>query len=163
MRPRSDRQISSKLRKRSKALSHAQARPIQWRAAGLRLFWGACLTVVLGTFAGSLSFMYHRLIRSGALDVREVEVRGAHRVGPELADYLQLRDKMPLSAVDTRLLSERLRRHSWIKNAVVKKSYPHKLIIELQERRPALLQQLRELLARRRAARDELAAFLNRW
>lgn len=99
----------------------------------------ACLTLLVGGSLGGLWFGYRSVMRSGAIDVREVSVSGAAQVGPELADYLRLGKRTPLSSIDAEQLARRLERHPWVKSAEVEKSYPHKLVLNLVEREPALL------------------------
>jgi cell division protein FtsQ len=99
----------------------------------------ACLTVLVGAFAGGGFFAYGRFMRSGAIAVREVSVFGSTHVGSELADYLRLGKSTPLSAVDAALIEARLAKHPWVKRAVLEKHYPHKLVVRIEERRPALL------------------------
>lgn len=99
----------------------------------------ACLTVLVGGSLGGLWFAYRSVMRSGAIDVREVAVTGAKHVGPELADYLRLGKRTPLSGIDADQLARRLERHPWVKAAAVEKRYPHKLVLNLVEREPALL------------------------
>jgi cell division septal protein FtsQ len=98
----------------------------------------ACLSLLVGGFAGGGWFIHKQILKSGALDVTEVAVFGAKRVGDELAAYLQLRPRMPLSEVDTERIEARLARHPWVKAAAVNKDYPHKLVVRLEEREPFL-------------------------
>lgn len=99
----------------------------------------ACLTLLVGTFAGGGFAAYRQFMRSGAIEVREVEVFGAEHVGSELAGYLRLGKNTPLSAIDTGVVEERLAKHPWVKSAKLEKHYPHKLVVRIEERRPVLL------------------------
>lgn len=112
--------------------------PVRWREIGSRLFWAGCLTLLATTFFSGSWFAYERVMASGYLNVREVAVLGARRVGPELADYLQLGMKTPLSRIEPVKIEGRLQKHPWIRTSRVEKDYPGKLVIHIEERDPAL-------------------------
>ena len=128
-----------RLHRRIHRSARTAERPVDWRALGSRVFWMACLTLLVGSFLGGGFFAYRQLMRSGSIDVREVQVFGAAHVGSELADYLRLGKKTPLSAIDAAVVEARLAKHPWVKRAKLEKHYPHKLVVRIEERTPALL------------------------
>ncbi len=102
-------------------------------------FWASCLTLVIAAVAGGCWFAYRQLLASGAIELREIAVHGARRVGSELNQYLQLRPGMPLSWIDEDVVEARIAKHPWVKDVEVERKYPHGLHIRLTEREPALL------------------------
>ena len=74
------------------------------------------------------------------LEIREVEVEGIHHVTkPEVLERLVLKPGMGLHQVSTAFLAERVRTHSWIKEATVERRPPHLLHVTVLERTPAAI------------------------
>lgn len=74
---------------------------------------------------------------STIFDVREVDVQGAVYTDPELLQSV-IDDLMgePVLLVDTQQAEDRLESVPWVENARVSTSFPHRVVIDLRERRP---------------------------
>ena len=74
------------------------------------------------------------------LEVREVTIAGIqHLSREEVLERLGLRTGETLWSADPSVLSERLMTHPWIRQASVTRSLPHRLIVTLVERQPAVM------------------------
>ena len=74
------------------------------------------------------------------LEIRSVEVEGIHHVTkPEVEELLALKPGMGLHQVSVTFLAERVRVHSWIKDAAVERRLPHVLHVTILERTPAAI------------------------
>ncbi|MDO9175446.1 MAG: FtsQ-type POTRA domain-containing protein, partial [Actinomycetota bacterium] len=103
------------------------------RAEGRRrLVWvGVAAAVAL------LAVAVIAVFASTIFDVREVEVQGAVYTDPDLLQSV-IDDLMgePVLLVDTQRAEERLESVPWVENARVSTSFPHRVVIDLRERRP---------------------------
>lgn len=132
-------------RRRRRTYRRSRQSTIPWRDVGRHLFWAGCLTLLVAALGSGGWVGYRSLMVSGLLDVKDIDVYGANRVGPELGAYLQLPERASMLEVDTERLTQRLEKHPWIKNAHVRKRYPNGLALTLEERTPALLHLTRNL------------------
>ena len=74
------------------------------------------------------------------LEIQSVEVEGIHHVTkPEVEELLALKPGMGLHQVSVTFLAERVRVHSWIKDAAVERRLPHVLHVTILERTPAAI------------------------
>ncbi len=133
------------MKRRSSRYARKRRPAVKWREVGRQVFWAGCLTVIVGALSGGIWFTWRQVLESGAIDLREIEVFGARRVGSELGQYLQLGHGTPLSRIDTDVVRMRLEKHPWVRSAEVEKHFPHRLTLRIVEREPALLHLTRRL------------------
>ena len=127
------------MRRRVRAYRRKKTAPLAWREFADQVFWGVCLSLVMAALVGGGWAGYRYIAEAGTLDLREVDVRGAERVGGELADYMRIRAGTTLTELDTERLRRRIEAHPWIRSAEVTRRWPDGLQIHIQEREPVLL------------------------
>lgn len=96
----------------------------------------------LAALAWGVTFVSHEMgpVLQRWLEIREVEVEGIHHVTKqEVVESLVLKPGMGLHQVSTAFLAERVRAHSWIKDATVERRLPHLLHVTVLERTPAAI------------------------
>lgn len=90
--------------------------------------------------------VYAHLLENPSFRVRQVEVRGAQKVGQETLLSLASIDGMPnLFTLPLKDVAKRLESHPWIEGVTIRKSFPSKVLIEVKERRPIAIVQMGEL------------------
>jgi cell division septal protein FtsQ len=78
--------------------------------------------------------------------VREVEVKGCQKIAQDTILSLVQMERMPnLFTVKLKEVAKRLESHPWIDHVVVKKVFPNKVLIQIEERKPIAILQLEEL------------------
>jgi len=91
-------------------------------------------------------WVYVHLLSDSYFRVREVEVEGGRKIPKETLLSLAVMEGMPnLFSVKLKEVVKRLESHPWIEQVRVRKVFPHKIVIQLQERRPMAILQLEEL------------------
>jgi cell division protein FtsQ len=67
--------------------------------------------------------------------VREIKVRGGEKVGGnEIATMAGLRHGMQIWSVDPVATEATVAKHPWVKRVVVRREFPHRVVIEVEER-----------------------------
>jgi cell division septal protein FtsQ len=78
--------------------------------------------------------------------VREVEVEGGRKIPKETLLSLTMMEGMPnLFSVKLKEVVKRLEAHPWIEQVRVRKVFPYKIVIQVEERKPMAIIQLEEL------------------
>jgi cell division protein FtsQ len=91
-------------------------------------------------------WVYVHLLSDSYFRVREVEVEGSRRVPKETLLSLTAMGGMPnLFSVRLKEVVKRLEAHPWIERVRVRKVFPHKIVIQVEERKPIAIIQLEEL------------------
>ncbi len=96
----------------------------------------------LAALAWGLTFVIREMgpVLQEWLEIQSVEVEGIHHVTkPEVEELLALKPGMGLHQVSVTFLAERVRVHSWIKDAAVERRLPHVLHVTILERTPAAI------------------------
>lgn len=116
----------------------------RWRHWLFRL--GQC--VVLIAFVGALyqlrgvigaigTSMWDFVAASPYFAVREIQVNaGEHVGGKEIVAAAGLRHGMNIWKIDPVHIEKRIGRHPWVRNVVVRREFPRRVVIEVEERRP---------------------------
>jgi len=95
-------------------------------------------------FAGH--WVYVHLLSDSYFRVREVEVEGSRKVPKETVLSLTAMEGMPnLFSVKLKEVVKRLESHPWIERVRVRKVFPNKIVIQVEERKPMAIIQLEEL------------------
>ncbi len=90
--------------------------------------------------------VYVHLLSDSYFRVREVEVEGSRKVPKETLLSLTVMEGMPnLFSVKLKEVVKRLESHPWIEQVRVRKVFPHKIVIQVEERKPMAIIQLEEL------------------
>jgi cell division protein FtsQ len=91
-------------------------------------------------------WMYTYLLEDPFFRVREVEVEGCRKIKKEtLFPFIALEEMPNLFTVKLKDVAQRLEAHPWIEEVRVRKIFPNKIWVQIQERRPIAIVQLEEL------------------
>jgi len=91
-------------------------------------------------------WVYVHLLSDSYFRVREVEVEGGRKIPKETLLSLTAMEGMPnLFSVKLKEVVKRLESHPWIEQVRVRKVFPHKIVIQVEERKPMAIIQLEEL------------------
>lgn len=102
------------------------------------------LLVSFFLFIGHWAYLH--LLGDPCFRVREVEVEGGRKMAKETLLSLMVMEGMPnLFSVNLKEVVKRLESHPWIEQVQVRKVFPDKIFIRVEERKPMAIIQLGEL------------------
>jgi cell division protein FtsQ len=113
-----------------------------------RWLWGVmtvmsvCLIAIALYRWGGQARSAARAARSFVLDspyfaVREIQVRGGERVrGGELVAMAGLKYGMTIWSIDPTVIEKKFAKHPWVRRVVVRREFPRRVLIEVEERVP---------------------------
>ena len=123
-----------------------------WRAL-VRL--GAALGLVLaaivlyrvsGPLAIAAASLREFVLENPYFSVREIQVRGAEKVsGNEIITIAGLRRGMSIWSLDLPGIEKKIARHPWVRRVIVRREFPRRVIIEVEERAPKAIVALGKL------------------
>ena len=91
-------------------------------------------------------WVYVHLLGDPYFRVREVEVEGGRKITRETLLSLTVMEGMPnLFSVKLKEVVKKLESHPWIEQVRVRKVFPNKILIQIEERKPMAIIQLGEL------------------
>lgn len=97
-----------------------------------RLIWVAIAAAILLVLIGAVA-----VLASSLFDVRTVDVQGAVYTDPqELSSIVDGVKGDAILLVDTRQIERRLESIAWVESARVSTQFPHRLFIDIRERKP---------------------------
>ena len=121
---RSSGSIDPRVRARRIAVRRAKGRK--------RLIWLAIAAAILLVLVGAVA-----VLASSLFDVRTVDVQGAVYTNPEeLTAIVDDINGDAILLVDTRAIEQRLERIPWVESARVTTDFPHRVFIDIRERKP---------------------------
>lgn len=86
------------------------------------------------------------VLESRYFSLREIQVRGSEKVsGSEIVAIAGLHQGMSMWRVDLAKIEKNVARHPWVRRAVVRREFPHRVIIDVEERVPRAIVALRKL------------------
>ena len=89
---------------------------------------------------------YTQLLANPSFRVRDIQIRGCGKIARESLLSLASIEGMPnLFTVRVKDIGRRLESHPWIEGVGVRKIFPNRLMIEVQERKPIAIIQLEDL------------------
>jgi cell division protein FtsQ len=89
---------------------------------------------------------YVHLLEDPFFRVREIEVEGCRKIAKETLLPLTRMERMPnLFTLRLREIAKRLESHPWIEQVRMRKIFPNKILIQIEERKPIAILQLEEL------------------
>jgi cell division protein FtsQ len=118
---------------------HARARRC------LAVVGGAALVIVAGAaayrwydrLAGPAAFAYRFVIENPYFSVREIQIRGGENVkGDEIIAAAGLRHGANIWRIDAVAIEAKLRKHPWVRRVLVRREFPRKVVVEVEERKP---------------------------
>jgi cell division protein FtsQ len=102
------------------------------------------LLLVLFLLAGHGVYTY--LLEAPLFQVREIEVEGNQRIPMQaLLSLVPMEEMTNLFAVRLKKIAGRFESHPWIEQVSLRKVFPHKICIRVEERKPIAILQLEEL------------------
>jgi cell division protein FtsQ len=102
------------------------------------------LILVTLFFAGHQ--LYVRLLEDSFFRVKEVEIRGCQKIPEKTILSLAKIEGMPnLFTLPLKKISDRIGVHPWVEYVRVRKVFPDKILIHIEERKPMAILQLEEL------------------
>jgi cell division protein FtsQ len=102
--------------------------------------------LVLSFFLFVSHWIYVHLLGDPYFRVREVEVEGGRKIPKETLLSLTVIEGMPnLFSVKLKEVVKRLESHPWIEQVRVRKVFPNKILIQIEEKKPMAIIQLEEL------------------
>lgn len=102
--------------------------------------------LLLSSFLLIGHWVYVHLLSDSYFRVREVEVEGGRKIPKETLLSLAVMEGMPnLFSVKLKEVVKRFESHPWIEQVRVRKVFPHKIVIQIKERKPMAIIQLGEL------------------
>jgi cell division protein FtsQ len=106
----------------------------------------------------ALVLVYLFFLHMPYFNLQKVDVTGNHRLSrTEIIEAAEVEAGANLLTINLRALTDRLKRHPWIRSAVVYRRFPGQLIIEVEERAPRAI-----LAAEKLYYVDEQAEFFSR-
>jgi hypothetical protein len=77
------------------------------------------------------------VLNSPYFSVREIQVRGGDRVrGGELVAMAGLKHGMTIWNIDPKAIEKKFAKHPWVRRVVVRREFPRRVLIEVEERAP---------------------------
>jgi cell division protein FtsQ len=102
--------------------------------------------LLLSFFLFTGHWVYVRLLEDPYFRVREVEIEGCVKIRPEAVRSLTMIEGMPnLFTVRLEEIAKHIESHPWIDHFVVRKVFPHKIRVQIEERKPIAILQLEKL------------------
>jgi cell division protein FtsQ len=125
----------------------------RWRRGLLRA--GAVLGLVLAAFvlywlSGPMAIAARSLrefvLESSYFSLREIQVRGGDKVsGNEIVALAGLRRGMSIWSLDLPEIEKKIAKHPWVRRVLVRREFPQRVVIEVEERKPKAIVALRKL------------------
>lgn len=125
----------------------------RWRR---RVLWAGSVTLLLLLLGGVYRlrrplFVIAASARDFVLDnpyfsVREIEVRGGEKVGgSEVVAMAGLRHGMNMWKIDPAAIEKKVSKQPWVRRVFVRREFPHRVVIEIEERIPKAIVALGKL------------------
>ncbi len=102
--------------------------------------------LLLSFFLFISHWLYVHLLEDPFFQVREIEVEGCGKIRQEAIHSLILIEGMPnLFTVKLEEIAKGVEKHPWIDHLVMRKVFPNKIKVQIEERKPIAILQLEEL------------------
>jgi hypothetical protein len=124
--------------------NNRKRRPGGWRRGLRRLGMAVSICLIAAALYqwGDHLIRAARSARAFVLDspyfsVREIQIRGGDRVrGSELAAMAGLKHGMTIWNIDPEAIEKKFAKHPWVRRVVVRREFPRRVLIEIEERTP---------------------------
>jgi cell division protein FtsQ len=98
---------------------------------------GAALYRWGGQLRGATRAVREFVLESPYFSVQEIQVRGGERIrGGELVAMAGLKHGMTIWSIDPVAIEKKFAKHPWIRRVVVRREFPRRVLIEVEERAP---------------------------
>ena len=99
-----------------------------------------------GPLAIAATSLREFVLESPYFSVNEIQVRGADKVsGDEVVAMAGLRRGMSIWSIDLASIEKKIGRHPWVRRVFVRREFPRRVIIEVQERMPKAIVAIHKL------------------
>jgi hypothetical protein len=107
-------------------------------AGGILTCAAACgLTLTLPTLSRFAVAARDALLDHDYFSVREIKVQGGDKIGGSgIVAMAGLSHGMNLWKIDPRDIENKIARHPWVKKVILRREFPHRIVIEVEERVP---------------------------
>ena len=86
------------------------------------------------------------VLESPYFSVREIQVRGGEKVGGnEIVAMAGLRHGMNMWKIEPATIESKIARHPWVRRVLVRREFPRRVVIEVEERTPKAIVAMRKL------------------
>jgi len=86
------------------------------------------------------------IIDNPYFSVREIQVRGGDKVsGNEIVTIAGLKQGMNIWKLDPAAIEQKVARHPWVRHVLVRREFPRRIVIDVEERTPKAIVVLRKL------------------
>ncbi|HEX2385686.1 MAG TPA: FtsQ-type POTRA domain-containing protein, partial [Candidatus Binatia bacterium] len=87
-----------------------------------------------------------RMVDHEIFSVREIQVKAGEKVGgSEIVETAGLSQGMSIWRVDPQAIEKKIARHPWVKQVLVRREFPRRVVIEVEEREPKAIAALGKL------------------
>ncbi len=123
-------------------------RRIFFRAAGVLgvMLLGFVAYHASGPMAVAADSLREFILESPYFSVREIQVRGADNVScDQVIAMAGLRRGMSIWDIDLAAIEKKIGRHPWVRRVLVRREFPRRVIIDVEERTPKAIVAMRKL------------------
>ena len=86
------------------------------------------------------------VLESPYFSVREIQVRGGDKVsGNEIVAMAGLRRGMSIWSIELASIEKKIAKHPWVRRVLVRREFPHRVVIDVEERTPKAMVAMRKL------------------
>lgn len=94
----------------------------------------------------SASSLYEFVVESRYFSLQEIQVRGGEKVsGHEILGMAGLRRGMSIWRIDLNAIEQKIVAHPWVRRVSVRREFPRRVVIDVEERTPKAIVALRKL------------------
>jgi cell division protein FtsQ len=102
--------------------------------------WLSAVLAAVALLGGASAYAYSRLTRSSMFSVRSIEMNSCPNVTKEeVWSIVRGGGKRNIWTIPVRDVSRRLASHPWIRSVSVRKSFPDRLVVRIEEHRPVAM------------------------
>ena len=99
-----------------------------------------------GPFSIAAASFYDFVLDNPYFSVREIQVRGVEKVsGSEIVAIAGLRRGTSIWKIDLAAIEKKIAKHAWVRRVLVRREFPHRIIIDVEERVPKAIVAIRKL------------------
>jgi cell division protein FtsQ len=116
----------------------------RWKRRVLVLVLAAIISAAGGTLyywdserAAALQAVERFIFQNAYFSVREIQIRGGEKMGgSEIVALTGLRHGMNIWDVEPAMIEMKVAKHPWVRRVVVRREFPRKVVVEIEERVP---------------------------
>ena len=107
---------------------------------GRKVIRSIILIGAIGCLGASINYLYHYLTSSPYFNLTQIEIEGNKYLDKEAVQkFLGLNASVNIFSLDVKGLNQRLVLHPWVRDGVIKRVLPDKILVSIVERDPVAL------------------------